>query len=247
MLEKNLTNLYSPNDFINILSKKLIKEPFIVGGQAVNIWGLYYSEYTSEFKPFVSKDFDLFGTRETLTQISKVMGVEPHYFSMTPPTNQVGFVIFERNEKEKIPIEILDSIYGVKNEELEKTKHKLSIGNPEIIVSIPSPIALLKAKIANVADLSQKDRQDEKHICILAKLIPFYLADSYRLIEKQKKNERDILNLLEFLLEVLTSKKADKILEDLKIEGINMFSEIKPIKGSKIDSFFSQRLKRVFN
>ena len=54
-----------PEDFAGLLATK---EPvLLVGGQAVNLWALYYHSHTAELAPFVSRDVDVLGDRETLT------------------------------------------------------------------------------------------------------------------------------------------------------------------------------------
>ena len=52
-----------PEDFASLLATK---EPvLLVGGQAVNLWALYYEARTVELAPFVSRDVDILGDRES--------------------------------------------------------------------------------------------------------------------------------------------------------------------------------------
>lgn len=58
-----------PQDFAAVLASD---EPlFLVGGQAVNLWALYYNKRTIELSPFVSRDIDVLGNRDTLYKIAK--------------------------------------------------------------------------------------------------------------------------------------------------------------------------------
>src|SRR3954464_1402342 len=80
-----------PEDFAPLLATK---EPvLLVGGQAVNLWALYYESRTAELAPFVSRDVDVLGDRDTLTSLGKVAGTKPQFFPLRPPTNEVGVVI----------------------------------------------------------------------------------------------------------------------------------------------------------
>ncbi len=243
MAINNRKEQFQPKDFISILSTE---EPlFIVGGQAVNIWAFYYYDYTSELQPFVSADIDLLGTRKTVASIAKKAGVEPVYFPMVPPTNEIGVIVAENNKNQKIIIEVLDSIYGITNDTLNKHIYTLSIENSDILVQVPSPIALLKAKIANISDLSQKNRQDKKHVQVLAKLMPGYLASLQKSVNNGRIKEREMLDLLEFLLTIITTKKGVKVFEVLHINRNDLFLKINKKTSSKIVSFITKRLPRI--
>ena len=51
-----------PGDFGRLLATK---EPvLLVGGQAVNLWALYYRDRTADLAPFVSRDVEVLGNRE---------------------------------------------------------------------------------------------------------------------------------------------------------------------------------------
>ena len=234
---------HPPEDFAALLAGN--KPLFIVGGQAVNLWALYYSDYTSELIPFVSADLDILGDKTTLTNIAKKTGLKPHFFPMRPPTNEVGVIIAKNAGGQLLPIEVLSSVHGIKNEELRQNEYTFRIGENDTIVKLPGPIALLQAKIANVADIPQEGRQDERHVRILCKLMPAYLKDISKNVDKKRIKEREMLNMFELLLKIITGKKGKKVLENLKIDRLSMFSELTPTSPSKLDLFITQRLPRL--
>ena len=89
-----------PDDFARLLATK---EPvLLVGGQAVNLWALYYEARTAELAPFVSRDVDVLGDRATLEELAKLAGTKPQIFPMRPPTNEVGVVIAKDAEGEPL-------------------------------------------------------------------------------------------------------------------------------------------------
>lgn len=56
-----------PAEFVGLLATK---DPvLLVGGQAVNLWALYYKSHTADLAPFVSRDVDVLDDRETLTAL----------------------------------------------------------------------------------------------------------------------------------------------------------------------------------
>jgi hypothetical protein len=72
----------SPQEFIQLLGvTDLTGQPaLIVGGQAVNLWALYFSEEESELTglgPFVSKDLDFLADQETVRQLGQLLKQQP--------------------------------------------------------------------------------------------------------------------------------------------------------------------------
>lgn len=232
-----------PRDFVSVLATE--ESLFLVGGQAVNLWALYYIERTSDLSPFVSRDLDVLGDRETLRKIAGIAGVKPQFFSLRPPTNEVGVIIAKGIDGQPLAVEVLSCVHGITNEQLCHPDYTIGIGESGVMAHVPGPIALLQAKIANAADFSQAGRQDNRHVRILAKLMPAYLADIQNSVADGRIKERDMLNLLEHLLDTVSSPKAHRVLNDLEICATTMFSELKTIQSSRLHSFMTKRLVRV--
>ncbi len=231
-----------PEDFADFLD--LPEPPLLVGGQAVNLWALHYGEETEGLAPFVSRDVDLLGKRQTLSDLAARTGTRPQFFPLKPPSNSWGVVIAEDARGDPLLIEVLRYANGVSNEDLEKPAYTFVIGTG-VHVRVPGPIALLKAKIANASDLPQADRQDEQHVVILCRLMPAYLSDLEHAAAHGKTTERAVLTLLEYLLQVITAEKAKTVLHR---HGINRESLFSPLSNSvlpKIQAFYKQRLPRA--
>ena len=185
-----------PEDFARLLATK--ETLLLVGGQAVNLWALYYHSQTAELAPFVSRDVEVLGDRETLTALGRVTGAKPQFFSVKPPTHAVGVLIAKDSQGLPLLIEVLRDVHGVSNEELREPVYTVALG--DVQVQVPSPIAILPAKIANVADLAQSGRQDARHVLILARLLPAYLRDLQRAALAGEMPERRLIDYLERLL-----------------------------------------------
>ncbi len=87
-------------------------------------------------------------------------------------------VIAKDSQGGPLLIEVLRYVHGVSNEELREPVYTVALG--DVQVQVPSPIALVQAKIANVSDLAQSGRPDARHVLILAQLLPAYLRDLQR-------------------------------------------------------------------
>ena len=218
---------------------------FLVGGQAVNLWALYYRERTAGLAPFVSRDVDVLGDRETLLLIGKVAGVKPQFFTKGPATNEIGVVIATSPDGRPLPVEVLRYVHGIGNEDLCRPAYTIVLGASGVTVRVPSPVALLQAKIANLADLSQGGRQDARHVRILAQLMPAYLADLQASVAAGRLDERGMLDLLERLLAVVTPRKARLALASLVIPRRSLFSELEVAPPSRLSSFFTKRLPKA--
>ncbi|HCE43087.1 MAG TPA: hypothetical protein DET40_06040 [Lentisphaeria bacterium] len=236
-------NARPPQDFASVLATD--GTLFLVGGQAVNLWALYYIGRTSDLSPFVSRDLDVLGDRETLRKIARIAGVKPQFFPMRPPSNEVGVIIAKGIDGQPLAVEVLSHLHGITNEKLCHPDYTIGIGEGGVLVRVPGPISLLQAKIANAADLVQAGRQDNRHVLILAKLMPAYLADIQASVTEGRSNERDMISLLEHLLSTVSSPKARRVLKDLRICALTMFSELKVMPSSKLHSFMTKRLKRI--
>lgn len=232
-----------PGDFAETLDTP---EPLLlVGGQAVNLWALYYEDRTKALAPFVSRDVDVLGDRETLAQIAQVIGCRPQFFPLKPPSNEVGVVFARTRTGETMMIEVLRSVYGVTNEELRESVFEMALGANSVRVLVPGPISLLKAKIANTADLPQTGRQDARHVAILLELMPAFLSDLAASISKGRMSERDLINRLEDLLTVIMTAKARRVLEALRIPPGRIFEELSGASVPKVESFLKKRLPRI--
>lgn len=230
-----------PADFARLLATE--QPVLLVGGQAVNLWALYYRAQTAELAPFVSRDVDVLGDRETLTALGQVAGAKPQFFPVKPPTNEVGVVIARDSHGLPLLIQVLRYVHGVSNEELREPVYTVALGDGQ--VQVPSPIALLQAKIANVADLPQSGRQDARHVLILAQLLPAYLRDLQRVAVAGAMPERRLIDYLERLLGVVTTVKARKVLENLKIDPAGWFAGLGDQRLPKLAGFLAKRLPRA--
>jgi hypothetical protein len=232
-----------PGDFAQLLAAP---EPLLlVGGQAVNIWALYYEDRTRDLAPFVSRDADVLGDRKTLQLLGKLAGKKPQFFPLKPPSNEVGVVIATDPAGSALLIEVLRYVKGASNEELREPAYHFAIGEPQVHVRAPGPIALLQAKVANLAEINQTGRQDGRHIVILSRIMPAYLEDLRGLAATGKLDQRKLIEFLEKLLSVATSPHGRKACADLQINARDFFADLKPDGLPKLQAFLEKRLPRV--
>lgn len=231
-----------PEDFARYLATK--QPVLLVGGQAVNLWALFYEKATAEFAPFVSRDVDVLGDRNTLKEIAELAGLKPTFFSLKPPSNEVGYIAPKDSEDQSLLIEVLRWVNGASEQELLADAVIFSIGSGNVHVQVPSPVALLKAKLSNLQSINQRGRQDAKHVFILFRVIPFYLKDLIKSIEAGKRSERDVVNLLGRLLDIITEAPATDIFAALQLNPHDLFDRIPTQNMPKVHAFKTQQLSR---
>ena len=111
---------------------------------------------------------------------------------------------------------------------------------------MPSPVKLLKAKLANLQSVNQRDRQDAKHVYILFRLLPNYLSDLIASIRNGHRTERETVNILTTLLEIVSDARNKEKLKELKLGPADLFTGLPENEFPKITNFI-QHLKRAFS
>lgn len=215
----------------------------LVGGQAVNLWALHYHDRTADLAPFVSRDVDLLGNRETLAEIARLAMAQPQYFSLRPPSNEVGVVIARDVDDHPVLIEVLRYVHGVSEKDLSEPSYTFETGGCRL--RVPGPVALLKAKLANVADIDQSGRQDLRHVRILCRLLPDYWRDICNAARTQEITERRLIDLLEEALKTVRSRSAKAVLKSIGISVHDIFVGLDPEDLPKVSAFIRKRLSRL--
>jgi len=145
-----------------------------------------------------------------------------------------------------VVIEVLRWVNGVSEDELLKDSVVMGIGSEKVSVRVPSSVHLLKAKLANLVSINQKGRQDGRHVMILFRVIPAYLKQLIESVDAEVRTERDIVNILGTLLEIVTAERNSKILDALQLEAKLLFSSLPSKSFLKIASFKKHQLQRAF-
>ena len=237
------TSPRTPDDFSQYLATK---EPLLlVGGQAVNLWALYYHKVTIDLAPFVSRDIDILGRRETLKEIAQLAGLKPNYFKLKPPSNEVGYIMPNDTDDTPMLIEVLRWVNGATMEDLEANAVTFKIGEQDIAVRVPAPIVLLQAKLSNVATINQDGRQDRKHVQILHRVIPEYLKDYAKLVYEGSKPERALIEILNLLLLIMKQDPTKEVFKELGLSRKVLFNRIETKDLPKVEAFMRHQLRRL--
>jgi len=173
------------------------EKPILVGGQAVNLWAEHYGSAIpalDPLRPFMSKDADIFGDRAMAERLAKATQWRLTCYN-EPRTIAVAMLAKEIPGKEPLLIEVINSVNGLTPGDLADPD--LLELRPGQVYRVPSPIILLKAKLANVAQIDQSRRQDVRHVQMLVPCVREYVREAHSRAIGGEITERDFVNLLE--------------------------------------------------
>jgi len=240
-----LQSLFRVSDFERILCQDPL--PLLVGGQAVNLWAMVYvrdSAVLSQLEPFLSRDCDLYGDADTLVRLAQTTRWKVTFSPKGQPSPVVGFLTGRDAQERELTVDVLYAIKGLQREDLAR----------ETIVKLDdkpyrtlSPVTLLKAKLANLIEISQQapeqTRNDLKHVKILIPCIAGYLGEAMGRTLSGVLTERGLVNLLEETLQVVTGDYARQVSQAKRLDFLRCFPEkLKADALPKVQSFWRQRL-----
>ncbi|MCX6955844.1 MAG: hypothetical protein NTV51_27180 [Verrucomicrobia bacterium] len=181
--------------------------PLIVGGQAVNLWAEIYSSTEPElgqFEPFTSKDADIHGDRALAEILYRRSGWCCRFFD--EPRQPAVAILTKSNAATttELKIEVLRSVYGLNHDDL--SRNQVREMRPGELYRLPDPFVMLKAKLANVAQLSVEKRpQDLKHVRMLIPISRAYFLEMHAAIGRPDMSERNFLGAVAYATEIVTS------------------------------------------
>jgi hypothetical protein len=207
---------HQPAEFAEILNSPA--RPLIIGGQAINIWAEYYSVTNPRLaaqRPFVSKDADIYGDRAMAETLAQVPGWKVTYFH--EPRTIAGAVLSkEVAGKATLTVEVLWAVRGLTRRELEDSD--LVELRPGQVYRIPSPIRLLKAKLANLHEIRPSREQDIHHAQLLVSLAHDYLQEQHRHVMAGRLSERQWVNAFHELRDVIRQPAAQNLNKQFGLE-----------------------------
>lgn len=209
-------------------------EVIIVGGQAVNFWGEFFS--IQEERPHTSIDVDVILKGE-LNELEAILDGE-----LIKANNPLDALLatFEFEEEFKMDILIPDKIMGLSNVETNFLKDNAkNFGT----FKVADPISMLKAKLGNLFNLDQNDRQDAKHARILLLAIRKMFE---RMIDetKSEKDSRVIIKEMKRFLKIAGKAERRNALKkiDRNLADAIPFSRFEEANCEKLQRFYESNL-----
>jgi hypothetical protein len=198
----------TPDEFDPIFRQGVL----VVGGHAVNLWGSYYAgrgdPRLQMFAPFISKDGDVFVRDKELARA--VAASAGWKFRDNPEARSpvLGHIYLTQKNGE-LRVDVLRSVTGLTDEDLSFTAElQFSEGRTYLL---PAPHILLKAKLANLAEHNQEDRQDARHVQIMVACNRQYLLDAHAAVRSGAMTERDAVDYFMDALRVIRGPRSSRM------------------------------------
>jgi hypothetical protein len=218
-------------DYLVFLQSLLARSPahFLFGGQAVNFWADYFdrkgdARELHALRPFTSKDCDIWVSHQAWTEILKTESSRL-VKGLSPADGQLGILTLQQAPLRVV--DLLSGVYGIRQEELARLCERAPVFHG---IKVIDPIYLFRSKCHCLLGLDQRDRQDARHVRMLALILPEYLSLLIDQADAENLGERAILKEIKLLAKILGTNTCRRALGQLEIESDNL------IPWSKLNS-----------
>ena len=192
------------------------EEYFLEGGQAVNFWAEYIDSRLeipplNSMRPFTSKDCDIWVSYKTWEKLKRNPALVK---SSSPVDGQLGILTISHDPPRVV--DMLQSVYGIDVKDYPRLLQRtLNDGKIRVI----DPLYLFRSKCHCFLGLPQGDRQDERHVRMLALILPEYISLLIDDCDAGNIPERELLKEIKLLKKISSSSVCWRCLERLGIES----------------------------
>lgn len=223
--------------------------PVVVGGQAVNLWAITYLE-DEPAQELVTKygsgDIDIVQNDAVIAFIKRLPGWR---YEATPLKSfgdtRIGAARGLASDGRKLLVEILHSVHGLDQQDLIDAEVEYAGTRFRML----DPVALLKAKAANLRDLKQDGdprRHDAEHLQLIARCLPRFLED---VALNATTNPDELRNQLKTVSRAFAVLQDAKVARTLVSQGIDPASlvpaSLHAAPNEKIRRAYALQLRRI--
>jgi hypothetical protein len=192
--------------------------PIVVGGQAVNLWAINYLVPKVPKSTLVSKDLDVVVGADGIAHLKGIPGwvFEPQR-TRNWMDSRLGFLKSTSSDGRPLLVEVLHSVHGLDKADLASAAF---VNFQGAVFRVLDPVAMLKAKTANVRDIDQAGpppRHDRQHLQLIARCVPPFLRDVHEAVMADQTKTKEALSVFSRLFKTL---QQEKITDTLFKEGI---------------------------
>lgn len=233
-------NFTFPHDYRVLFSGPEL--PVVAGGQAVNLWAITYleEEHAQELiTKYGSGDMDIVRNDAVIAFLKKLPGWR---YEPTPLKNfgdiRVGAARGVTTDGRKLLVEVLHSVHGLDPQDLVDAEVEYAGTRFRIL----DPVALLKAKAANLRDFKQDGdppRHDAEHLRLVAQCFPRFLED---VALYETTDSEELRNQLKTVSRAFAVLQDRKVVETLTLAGIEPASLV----PQSLDSAPNEKVQRAY-
>lgn len=219
----------------------------IVGGQAVNVWAITYLDSSVESRTDLgSHDMDVLARMK----VAEIIATLPSWKNEKPPMwsfdRRLLRLTSRAGDGRMLIVEVLSKVHGLDSEDLEAVVEVVQDG---VKYRALDPVAMLKAKAANVRELDQTGpppRQDRAHLHIIAQCVAPFLRDAHQQVSGDPTLHGEFAKTISRTFKTLSDRR---LLKTLRAEGIQPLSllpaELKDSPIEKVRTAFAHQMPRL--
>lgn len=190
---------------------------FVEGGQAVNYWAEYITSENPArplemLRPFTSKDCDVWVNYTTWERLKKSLGGKLQK-GTSPSDGQLGILTLQEDPLRVV--DLMSTVYGIPLQDQPRLLERV-IDNGNI--KVMDPIYLFRSKCHCLLGLDQSDRQDARHVRMLALILPEYLSLLIDGRDSENLSDRALLKEIKLLRKILGTNVCRRALGQLEID-----------------------------
>lgn len=220
------------------------KEPVIlVGGHAVNVWALSYRDRIGDLLeplvPFTSADMDVYATRNALMGLHEALGGK---LLLSGPREITDGTLIVGVEPDTRELDVLRSVHGLPKLDAQDAIPLEVCGHA---VPVLFPHLLFQAKLENALRLDQRERQDVKHVKIMALVLREFLREVVLTVSPE--NEKYALLLLRRSMVIVLSKSAGEFSRRHQVSFADIMpeAELRASSSRKLCGFAQGEMVRM--
>lgn len=216
----------------------------ILGGQACNLWALMYEKQEPDLKslrPYTTRDLDVWsGSQRDVTATAEILHVKPTLNDPGSSAPDMGHFTL-KTPKGKLLIQFLTGAYGVKTEQVIRSKQNYTWSRYKLDLSVMHPLLSLEAKLRSFYGLNQTLRQDLKHLKMSLLYTPAYIVD-----KAKEGKTREVLRMCQHILALSSSTDGLRIYREkgLAIDEAIPVLGLGEIPDQKINKFLQIQLPK---
>lgn len=205
----------------------------IVGGQALAIWAIEFNIDLFVSEHGVTRDLDVFGSKEDLQSIAKATSAKARFQPAKFISSLVGIVEFF-SENVITNVDVIHRVYGMNGDAVRKNAVTLSLcGFP---CKVMHPIHVLESRLINYGELAEKRNEQGLNQIRLA----IEVARNFILLLISQDKERMALTTIEKIVSLSKTSGARAAAKG----GVNLIATI-PFDAIRNDNFHRIRKPRI--
>lgn len=187
---------------------------FVEGGQAVNFWAEFIDARIgggplAMMRPFTSKDCDIWVSGSAWEKLKQNPLLRK---GSSPADGQLG--ILTLSEEPPLVVDMLSLVYGIPVKDCQRLFDRAM---DDGAVKVIDPISLFRSKCHCFLHLDQADRQDERHVRIMALVLPEYLSLLAGEVESGDLPARSVIREIKWLEKTVGLAACRRAMEMLGI------------------------------